>query len=72
MKFLCMALKCAVSTHRITGFLFSKAAVNFYHCIWLILAPFVRVLTEQERMYSYFMQCNAVVHAGNFSRAVQG
>jgi hypothetical protein len=40
--------------------------INFCHCN-LIPVPFFRELTEEEEeiMYSYFMQDNAVAHTKN-------
>jgi len=38
---------------------FFKETVNSYH-YWLILTPFFKELTQEEKMYCYFMHSNAM------------
>jgi len=40
--------------HKITVPVFFKERVNLYH-YWLILTQFFKELTQEEKMYCYFM-----------------
>jgi hypothetical protein len=44
---------------------------NSWHCIGLILTTLFRELREEGKMYSHFMQDNAMVHTANFARDFQ-
>jgi hypothetical protein len=44
--------------YKITGNMFFDEAANSNHYIKLILTPFLRDLTEEEKVCSYFMKCH--------------
>ena len=47
---------CAVSACRIIVPVFFSEILSSYCYFWLILAPFLSKLTEEENVYSYFIQ----------------
>jgi len=62
-------VSCAVSACRIIGPVFFSETVNTYCYFWLILAPFLSKLTEEENVYSYFIQDFTLTDTADFSVA---
>jgi cell division inhibitor SulA len=56
---------CTASACKIIQPMFFEETINSNCYTQLILTPFFRELTE-EKMYSYFMQDNAMAHIANF------
>jgi len=58
-----------VSACRIIGPVFFSETLNSYCCFWLILAPFLSKLTEEEYVYNYFIQDCTVTDTADSSVA---
>jgi hypothetical protein len=58
---------CAISAHRIIGPVFFQETINSELYVKLILTPFFRELTEEEKTNGYFMQDNTTAHSANHS-----
>jgi hypothetical protein len=56
---------CAISAHRIIGPVFFQETINSERYVRLILTPFFRELTEEEKTDGYFVQDNATTHTAN-------
>jgi hypothetical protein len=56
-----------VSACKIIGPLFHEEIIKSDHHFQLILTPFFRELIAEDKMYSYFMQNNAMTFKTNFS-----
>jgi hypothetical protein len=58
---------CAISAHRIIGSVFCQYTINSERYVRLILTPFFRELTEEEKTCGYFKQDNATAHTASHS-----
>ena len=70
MSTLCMTSEsvwCSLSVHRIIGHVFFEDAVSSCVCFWLILVSFFTKPSEEEGMYSYFMQDSTTAFTAKFS-----
>jgi hypothetical protein len=61
---------CAVSARKVIGPVFFEETINSYRYVELILLPFFQGLTEEEKLYGYFMQDGTMAHTADFSVAV--